>query len=358
MRTRYRIVLVTLACLLFLLASVPTVAEERRLRGVLKGRVVEVSDEEVVLKVPGASWRVPTGADCLFWAPEKRDARLEDWSPGEAVLALGRRGRDGSFTPRLAVVASPAWLRRHALSGTVKGVKGPSVVVSSPSGERVLRPDDECRLRIAGSEDGSWEDIGESHCVVALGTHNEAGEFVARALIAYPATRSSRALLAGLVVDSDGEYVTVQGVSRRVAVSVDGDTQWWAFGGGEPGLSDVRVDDYLAVVASRNEEGRVRAQTVASLPRKAMTADYVRGEVVGIEVDGFIVDTPGGRVRVLVSESTGFRSRGQRASGLLDMAPGDRVIIVGRRVNEHALEARLIGLVGGMRDSRDERSRR
>ena len=127
MKMRYRMAVVILVCLL---PSVPVMAEEPESRRVIRGQVVEVGDVELVLQVPGTSWRLPSGMGCRVWSPEQREATLEDFSPGDAVLALGGRGRDGSFTPRLVVMASAGCLRRYALSGTVRSVDSASLVVS------------------------------------------------------------------------------------------------------------------------------------------------------------------------------------------------------------------------------------
>jgi len=358
MKTRSWIALVILACLLFLLASVPILAEEPESRRVIRGRVLEVSDGGVVLEVPGASWQVSTGGACRVWSPEQTGARIEDLGAGDAVLALGRRGRDSSFTPRFMVVASPAWLRQHAFGGTVRRVESSGLVVDGPSGERVLRMDEGCRLKVVGSEDASWTDIAEGDEVVALGGYNKAREFVPRALVADPGAGLSRMLLLGRIVATEDGSITVQGVSRRVSVSVDDDARWRVFRGEEAGLSKVEVDSYLAVVATQDGDGQVCAQTIASVPRKAMKANFVRGEVVGVEADCLTLDTSGGRMKVLITDSTSFRARVLRLSSLLDMLPGDQAIIVGRRLNEHEIEASLVGLVSRAPESENDRSQR
>ncbi|MFH1928230.1 MAG: hypothetical protein ABIK79_08700 [Chloroflexota bacterium] len=358
MKTRYWIALLILACSLFLLASTPILAEEPVSRRVIRGRVLQVSDEGVVLEVPGASWQVSTGGECRVWSPGQTGARIDDLGAGDAVLALGRRGRDSSFTPRFMVAASPTWLRQHAFGGTVRRVGLSSLVVDGPSGERVLRMDEGCRLKVVGSEDASWMDIAEGDEVVALGGYNKAREFVPRVLVADPGAGLSRTLLLGRIVATKDGSITVQGVSRRVSVSVDEDAQWRAFGGEEAGLSKVEVDSYLAVVVTQDGDGQMCAQTIASVPRKAMKANFVRGEVIGVEADCLVLDTPGGRMRVLITDSTSFRARVLQLSSLLDMLPGDQAIIVGRRLNEREIEAHLVGLVSRALESESDRSQR
>ena len=358
MKTRYWIALVILLCLLCLLTSVPILAEEPESRRVITGRVLEVSDEGVVLEVLGASWQVSTGGECRVWSPEQTGTRIEDLGAGDAVLALGRRGRDSSFTPRFMVAASPAWLRQHAFGGTVKRVGSSGLVVDGPSGERVLRKDEGCRLKVVGSEDASWTDIAEGDELVALGGYNKAREFVPRALVADPGAGLSRTLLLGRIVATEDGSITVQGASWRVSVSVDESTRWRAFGGEEAGLSKVEVDSYLAVVATQDGDGQMCAQTIASVPRKAMKANFVRGKVVGVEADCLVLDTLGGRMRVVITDSTSFRARIIQLSSLLDMLPGDQAIIVGRRLNEHEIEARLVGLVSRASESEGDRSQR
>ncbi len=139
---------------------------------------------------------------------------------------------------------------------------------------------------------------------------------------------------------------------------VDDDTQWRAVAGEDPGLSHVEIGGYVAIVVAQDGEGEVRAQMVADVPRKVMKANFVRGEVVAVERVCFILNTPEGRMRVLVRDSTSFRARGAQPSGLVDITPGDQAIVVGRQIDEHGLEARLVGLVGGAQDSGRGLSRR
>ena len=345
MKTRYWIALLILTCMLFLLASGPILAEEPESRRVIRGTVLEVSDEGVVLEVPGASWQVSTDVECKVWTPEWTEARIEDLRAGDAVLALGRRGRDSFFTPRFLVVASPEWLRQHAIGGTVRRVESSGLVVDAPSGERVLCMDEGCRLKVVGNGDASWADVAEGDEIVALGGYSQGREFMPRILVADPGAGLSRMFLLGRIVATADGSITIQSVSRRVSISVDEDTRWRPLGEEEAGLSKVEVDSYLAVVVTQDGDGQMCAQTIARVPRQVMKASFVRGEVVGVESDLLVLSTPGGRMRALITDSTSFRAHGYQISSLLDILPGDQAIVVGRRLSEHEIEASLVGFV-------------
>jgi hypothetical protein len=312
-------------------------AEEPAQRGALRGQVVAVERDTLLVNTPSGEERtVIVDEDTRLRIPGVADPSLADVDVGDHVAAWGALSEDGDLLARVMIVV-PAEMaqRRNVVQGRVTDVEGLTITVETDQGERIVITDESTRFVIPGVEDPGIRDVAVGDPILALGRPDEEGNLLARVVAIVTAGQVQRHTLRGVITAIEGDTIGLLTRRGDVRVLTDRETIFRIPGVEDPGLDDLEVRDQILVVGTWDpEEELFSARAVTLIPRWPSHLRFVRGEVTGIEGRTIVLNALQGEVAVLTDGETIFRVPGVEDPGLDDLRVGDKVGILLTRAEE------------------------
>jgi endonuclease YncB( thermonuclease family) len=270
---------------------------------------------------------------------------LDDLEVGMRVIARGTLNPDGSLQAQV-VGAAKAGPRQARLRGEVVAIEGDTLTVRTQRGrEIVVQTDDATEFRVPGVENPTIADLKVGDKVAGEGVMEEGGTARATLVVVLP---EDVARLTGKVTGIDGATLVVETASGTVNVLTDDDTIFHIRGVEEPGLDDIDVGDRIVAGGSWEDESTFHAIGVGVVGgRRTGARGAVRGRVISVGGDSFVVGAARGPVTVLVDEKTEFRVPGVEDAGLDDIEEGAGVGVGGTWNEDGTLQASVVRVGGG-----------
>jgi hypothetical protein len=317
----------------------------RRFRARAYGAIESIDGGILAASTPAGPVDLVTDANTLFFADRER-AALGDFAVGDVVGAVGWWGEEGGVFHAFAV-AKLAEDRPLPVIGTLAEIDGDTLTVEIKGGLPVaVHVDAETVYRVRGMDSG-LDDLEVGMHVVARGTLNPDGSLQAQVVSAAEAG-PHQARLRGEVVDIEGTVLEIQTAGGTVNVLTDEDTVFRVPGVEGSGLDDVEVGDRIVAGGSWESESAFHAVGVGVVGgHRAGTRGAVRGRVIGIGEDNFVLGTVHGSLTVLVDEETRFCVPGVKDAGLDDIEAGTQVGVLGMWNEGEALQAFVVRVGGG-----------
>jgi hypothetical protein len=336
--TRGRKLVTSLVLVGMLLTVTGTVwAEEPAERGALRGQVVAVEGDTLLVDTPSGEERaVIVSEDTRLRIPGIREPSIEDIDVGDYVGAWGNVNETGDLLARV-VIAMPAEMaqRRNVVQGRVTAVEGLTISVETGQGERIVVTDESTRFLIPGVEDPGIRDVAAGDPILALGRPDDEGNLLARMVAIVTAGQVQRHTLRGVITAIEGDTIGLLTRRGDVRVLTDRETIFRIPGVEDPGIDDLEVRDQILVVGTWGAEQELfTARAVTLIPRWPSHLRFIRGEVTGIEGRTIVLNALQGEVAVLTDGDTVFRIPGVEEPGLDDLRVGDRVGILLARAQE------------------------
>jgi hypothetical protein len=292
----------------------------------------------------GLSATVRVDAETKYHIRGVEDPGLDDLELGIHLIARGTLNPDGSLQAQV-VGAEKAGPREGRLRGEVVAIKGDTFTVHTLRGrDIVVLTDEATEFRVPGVENPTIADLKVGDKVAGEGVAEE-GTIRATLVVVLP---DDAARLTGEVIAIDGTTLVVETASGTVNVLTDGDTVFRIRGVEEPGLDDIEIGDQIVAGGNWEDESTFHAVGVGVVGgRPAGERGAVRGRVVSVSGDSFVVGAARGPVTVLVSEETEFRVPGVKDAGLDDIGEGAGVGVVGMWNEDGTLQASVVRVGGG-----------
>ncbi|MBN1811765.1 MAG: hypothetical protein JXA14_08010 [Anaerolineae bacterium] len=269
---------------------------------------------------------------------------LDDLEVGMRVVARGTLNPDGSLQAQV-VGAEKAGPRQARLRGEIIAIAGDTLTIRMEKREIVVQTDETTEFRIPDVENPTIADLEVGDRVAGEGVIEEDGAAYAALVIVLP---DDAARLTGKVTDIEGTTLVVRTAGGTVNVLTDGDTVFRIPGVEGPGLDDVKVGDQIVAGGSWEDELTFHAIGVGVVGgRRAGARGAVRGRVISVGEDNFVVGTARGSLTVLVDEKTEFRVPGVEDAGLGDIEEGAGVGVLGAWNEDGLLQALVVRVGGG-----------
>jgi hypothetical protein len=312
-------------------------AEEPAERGALRGQVVAVDRDTLLVNTPSGEERtVIVSEETRLRIPGVADPSLADVDVGDYVAAWGVVSEDGDLLARVVIVV-PAEMaqRRNVVQGRVTAIEGLTISVETDQGERIVITDESTRFLIPGVEDPGIRDVAVGDPILALGRPDDEGNLLARAVGIVTAGQVERHTLRGVITGIEGDTIGLLTRRGDVRVLTDRETIFRIPGVEDPGIDDLELRDQVLVVGTWDPEQELfTARAVTLIPRWPSHLRFVRGEVTGIEGRTIVLNALQGEVAVLTDGETIFRIPGVEEPGLDDLRVGDKVGILLARAEE------------------------
>jgi hypothetical protein len=320
-------------------------AEEPAERGALRGRVVAVEGDTLLVDTPSGEERsVIVGEETRLFIPGVREPSIEDIDVGDFVGAWGGVNEEGDLLAR-AVIVVPAEMaqRRNVVQGRVTALDGLTIAVETGQGQRIVITGEATRFLIPGVEDPGIEDVAVGDPILALGRPDDEGNLLARMVAIVTAGQVQRHTLRGVITAIEGDTIGLLTGRGDVRVLTDRETIFRIPGVEDPGIDDLEVRDQVLVVGTWDPEQELfTARAVTLIPRWPSHLRFVRGEVTGIEGRTIVLNALRGEVAVLTDGDTLFRIPGAEEPGLENLRVGDKVGILVGRGDDGGLLAKVV----------------
>jgi hypothetical protein len=344
--TRRRKLVVSLVLVGMLLTVTGTAwAEEPAERGALRGRVVAVEGDTLLVDTPSGEERSAiVGEETRLFIPGVREPSIEDIDVGDFVGAWGAVNEEGDLLAR-AVIVVPAEMaqRRNLVQGRVMAVEGLTIRVETGQGERFVVTDEATRFLIPGVEEPGLEDVAVGDPILALGRPDDEGNLLARMVAIVTAGQVQRHTLRGVITAIEGDTIGLLTGRGDVRVLTSEETIFRIPGVEDPGIDDLEVRDRTLVVGTWDAAQELfTARAVTLIPRWPSHLRFLRGEVTGIEGRTIVLNALQGEVAVLTDGDTLFRIPGVEEPGLDDLRIGDKVGILVARGEDGGLLAKVV----------------
>jgi hypothetical protein len=320
-------------------------AEEPAERGALRGRVVAVEGDTLLVDTPSGEERSAiVGEETRLFIPGVREPSIEDIDVGDFVGAWGAVNEEGDLLAR-AVIVVPAEMaqRRNLVQGRVTAIDGLTIAVEAGQGQRIVITGEATRFLIPGVEDPGLEDVAMGDPILALGRPDDEGDLLARMVAIVTAGQVQRHTLRGVIMAIEGDTIGLLTGRGDVRVLTDRETIFRIPGVEDPGIDDLEVRDQVLVVGTWDPEQELfTARAVTLIPRWPSHLRFVRGEVTGIEGRTIVLNALRGEVAVLTDGDTLFRIPGAEEPGLENLRVGDKVGILVGRGDDGGLLAKVV----------------
>jgi hypothetical protein len=305
------------------------------------GVVTAVGEESLALATPLGAVTVVVDANTLFRAGGGGESSPDDLEAGDVVAAAGRWEEQDVFFARGVVVLARD--RLFPVAGQLTEIGDGTLAIETEWGEATVRVDGDTVYRVRGVEDAGLDDLETGTKVAAKGTLNADGSLQAQVVGAAGAgTRRKR--LMGEVVAVEGSVLVLRTLrGGEVSALTDESTEFRVPGVENATVADVQVGDRVAGAGTVGEDGTPRALLVIVLPAQLAR---LSGQVAGAEGTTLLLDTGGGRVRLLTDGETVFRIPGIEHPSLDDVRTGDRVNALGTWEGEASFDALAVGVTG------------
>jgi hypothetical protein len=343
MDKRTKLMLVSLAALLLAAAPGAALAQETADMPkwpLVRGRVKSILDSRLVLSTPQREIRVSVDAETVYHVTGVEEATLGDLRVGDAVLCLGRRDAEGGFLARVVGVLPP--MPFGTLKGEVTAIQGQSLMLTTAAGEKVLHTDEDTQFRVPDVEEPTLGDIEEGDRVFAIVHAQDDESLLARMVAVIPEGAFGPIGFRGRVVGAGDDALRVSVRKNEVSVEITNHTQLRVPGVEAPTLADIRVSDWVLVIARLKGLCHVEATAVGVIPPVPAHRYVIPGEVIDIEGATLTVQDPDDRHLVLTGEQTQVRIQGVEDATVADIEVGDEVLALGQPMEGHSLLAKLI----------------
>jgi hypothetical protein len=322
--------------------AVAKLAEDRPLPVI--GTLAEIDGDTLTVEIKGGlPVAVHVDAETVYRV-RGMDSGLDDLEVGMHVVARGTLNPDGSLQAQV-VSAAEAGPHQARLRGEVVAIEGNTFTMQAGRREIVARTEEETEFRVPGVENPTIADLEVGDKVAVGGVVEEGGAAQAALVVVLP---DDAARLIGEVVDIEGTVLEIQTAGGTVNVLTDEDTVFRVPGVEGSGLDDVEVGDRIVAGGSWESESAFHAVGVGVVGgHRAGTRGAVRGRVIGIGEDNFVLGTVHGSLTVLVDEETRFCVPGVKDAGLDDIEAGTQVGVLGMWNEGEALQAFVVRVGGG-----------
>lgn len=339
-----KLLLMSLSALL-LVASVPGAALAEETVDVprwplLRGRVEAILASGFVLTTPQRELTVSVDADTLYRVPGIEEASLDDLQVGDAVLSLGRRDGEGGLVACLVGVLPP--IPFGTVKGEVTDIAGQTLTVTTSAGGKALQTDGDTAFRVSDVEDPTVGDINKGDRVFAIVQGQDDQSLLAKMVAVIPEGVSGPIGFRGRVVALEDSGLRVSVRKEEVFVEIVDTTQIRVPGLEDPSLANIRVGDWVLIIARLKGLCCVEATTVGVLPPVPAHHYVIPGEVVEINGTSLTVQDPNDQHLVLTDDRTQVRVQGVEDATVDDIEVGDKVLALGQPAEGHSLLARLI----------------
>jgi hypothetical protein len=302
--------------------------------------VEAVSDAGFVLSMPHREVTVSVDSETVYRMPGVKQPGLGALQVGDAVLSLGRREGEGGFLARIVVVLPP--MPFGTVKGEVTAIEGQSLTLTTAAGNEVLHVGGRAQFRVPGVEAPTLSDIGEGDRIFAIVRGQEDGCWLTNMVAVIPEGALGPIGFRGRVVTVNADALGVAVRDDEVSVEIADTTKIRVPGRQNASLADIRVGDWVLVVARVKGMCRTEATAVAVIPSVPAHRYVIPGEVVGIDEGTLTVQDPKDQHLVLTDEQTRVHIRGVEDAAAADIDVGDQVLALGRPAENHSLLARLI----------------
>ena len=338
-----RLLLVGLSMLLLVAVPAAALAQEEAevpRWPLAHGRVEAILSAGFVLSNAQREVTVSVDAETAYRVPGVEDAGLDDLKVGDTVLSLGRRDGEGGFLARVVGVLPP--MPFASLKGVVIAIEGPALTVTTVAGEKVVSTDDETQFSVPDVDEATLADIGIGDRVFAIVLAQDDRSLLAKSVAVIPDGALGPIGFRGRVTRVSDDKLDLSLRQRDVSVGVTADTRLRVPGVDDPSMADIRVGDWVLVVARLKGPWRVEATAVAVVPAMPAHRYVIPGEVIGIDGTTLTVQDPNDQHLVMTDEQTQVRIQGVEDATVADIELGDQVLALGQPQENHSLLARLI----------------
>jgi len=336
----------SLAALLLLSLPATALAQEtvdRPKWPLVRGRVEAVLDAGFVLSMPHREVTVSVDSETVYRMPGVEQPGLGALQVGDAVLSLGRRDGEGGFLARIVAVLPP--MPFGTVKGEVTAIEGQSLTLTTAAGNKVLHVGERTQFRVPGVEAPTLSDVDEGDRIFAIVQGQEDGSLLANMVAVIPDGALGPIGFRGRVVKVNVDALGVAVRDDEVSVEIADTTKIRVPGRQNASLADIRVGDWVLVVARLKGLCRTEATAVAVIPSVPAHRYVIPGEVVGVDGGTLTVLDPNDQHLVLTDEQTRVRIGGVEDATVADIEVGDQVLALGRPAENHSLLARLILVV-------------
>ncbi len=343
MKKRMKLLLISLTALL--LAAVPAAALAQETDEVFKwplvrGRVEAILDSAFVLRTPERELTVSVDNETVYRVPGVEDAGLADLQVGDTVLSLGRRDGEGGFLARMVAVLPPMPL--GTVKGQVTAIEGQTVTLDTARGERALQTDGATQYLVPDVEEPTLGDVEQGDRVFAIVQAQDDGALLAKMVSVIPEGAFGPISFRGRVEGVSGDALRVSTGKDEVSVEITDSTKLRVPGAEDASLADIRVGNWVLVIARLKGLCHVEATAVAVIPAVPAHRYVIPGEVIEIDGTTLTVQDPNDQHLVLTDEQTKGRIKGVEDATAADIEVGDQVLALGKPAEGHSLLARLI----------------
>ena len=283
---------------------------------------------------------------------DRSEGTLDDIETGNFVGVRGTKNDDGSINARLILVLPQAPRDMPQVRGKVTVIEGGTFVVENRDGDSQRVDTNENTHFRVGKQKAESSDIGVGDLILALGSEQDDGGFLAHLVNVVTGDRLKKHTLRGnvLSVNVEAGTLTVEAIGQKEGtwtVETSEDTKYRMRGVDNPTLADVQVGDQVGIVGKQSAGGDKSgvARMIAVIPEEFHNSIRRVGEVTEISGTSVEINTPRGEITVLTDESTEYRTRGDQDVSFDDVTIGVKVLVIGKLTDaEKTILAQVVGI--------------
>jgi RNase P/RNase MRP subunit p29 len=320
-------------------------AEESAERGGLRGQVVAIEGDSLLVATPAGEQQVViTHEETRFRIPGVRKPSISDIEVGDYLGAWGQRNEDGDLVASVVIVVPAELARRgYVVQGLVAAVDGFTITVETGQGERTVVTQESTRFLVPGLEEPGIGDISAGDPILALGRSDDEGKLLARVVVIVTQRQVRRHTIRGVIRAIDGDNIGLLTRRGEVRVETNSETVFRIPGVEDPGIDDLHLRDLIVVVGTWDAEEEVfSARAVTLIPRWPSHLRFLHGEVTAIDGRTIVLNALQGELAVLTDGDTVFRIAGVEEPGLDDLEVGDTVGVLVGRTDDGGLLAKVV----------------
>ena len=234
------------------------------------------------------------------------------------------------------------------LLGQVTAIKGTTLMVKTPDGERQVTTNDETRFRIPGVENPTIADVKVGDYILARGEPDSTGTFAAQAILAVSGQRVGRFIVQGTVSAIEGTTLTLDTRQGEKQMTTD-EAIFWAPDVENPSLADVQVGDPVVVWGRPDEDGSLAARLVAIASAGELREHAVRGRVTAVEGQTLVIMTREGEKEVVTTSETYFHVPNVEEPNLDDIEAGCIIAALGQKDDDGTFTAQIVAVAPARR---------
>jgi endonuclease YncB( thermonuclease family) len=319
----------------------------------LPGRLSDISGDTLTIETQRGDATIRIDDDTVYRIRGVEKPNFDDLEAGMNIVVQGTLNPDGSLLARMVNVP---WVgpRPIRLQGKVLAVEGDTFTVRTARDRQlVVATDETTEFRIPGADTPSIADLQVGDRVAGEGVVGEngmdSGQPRGRATLVIVLPKQV-ARLVGEVIAAEGSALELDTPGGGVSVLTDGNTVLRIPGVEEPTVADVEIGAQATAIGTWVDETTSNAVIVGVRgDRPAGQRGTVRGRVIRVEADRFILGTLHGPMTVLVDGETQYRVPGVEASTLADITVGAAVDARGTWGEDGTLQAVGVVMLDGGR---------